>query len=204
LKQKVTNDAWPPALAGLTMCVQEAVEILSSLVENPSADCESFIARMRQLRIEGILVAFHIEDELKSTSISPPKRARVGTLASALADVLDLVDGIMTEIMLRPDHSITLITAEMCRVLLLQVSEIAFTLTHVQYCAQAIERCVEICRLQNVADRMLQSEMACVWENKKDLPDIMTHWKLIDHLQRATGKAERIAELYHSIMLESA
>ncbi len=194
----------PIRLCCLTSQVQEVVEILDGLINSQKGQPELLVARLRQLQIDGAVSVHRIVEELGNNAEPSPEAVYVGDLCTHLADVLDIAAHTSLEIAGSREACTVLLAGEICKVLLRQVREITTALVNFQDDIQVIERCTEVYRLQTSADRLLQSEGAAGWEGRKSFVDFVSYRNLIDQLERATGKAERIAELVHSILLRSA
>ncbi len=194
----------PAGLCGLTTHVQEVVEILDRLVNTRDGHSELLAAKLKQLQIDGALRAYRVAEEFSADAVTASEAAYVEDLCRHLVDVLDIAANTSLEIADRHEAVTVRLAGEICKVLLRQVREIAFALVDFQDNAQVIERCTEVYRLQTIADRLLQSETAGGWEGRKSFVDIVAYRNLLDQLERATGKAEHVAELVHSITLQSA
>jgi uncharacterized protein Yka (UPF0111/DUF47 family) len=67
-----------------------------------------------------------------------------------------------------------------------------------------VERCVEINRLENDADRLFQSAIGTLFEEVKDPIDVIKRKEIIESVERATDKAEDVSNVLESIVVKNA
>jgi predicted phosphate transport protein (TIGR00153 family) len=188
----------------MTVYILEAAEILGNMLRNPAAaDMASQAAKIKDLEHKGDELTHRVIDELNKTFITPIDREDIHDLSAALDDVLDLIDGIATRIVLfrivQPISSIP----EMCAVLLSQAMEIGAAVSNLQDNDHVVERCIEINRLENDADRLFQSAIATLFEEVKDPIEVIKRKEIIETLEAATDKAEDVANVLESIIVKN-
>jgi uncharacterized protein len=188
----------------MTVHILEAAEILGSMLRNPAeADLASLASKIKDLEHKGDELTHRVIDELNKTFITPIDREDIHDLSAALDDVLDLIDGIATRIVLfrikEPIRSVP----EMCSVLLSQAMEIGAAVSNLQDNDHVVERCIEINRLENDADRLFQSAIAALFDEVKDPIDVIKRKEIIETLEAATDKAEDVANVLESIIVKN-
>jgi predicted phosphate transport protein (TIGR00153 family) len=188
----------------MTVHILEAAEILGTMLRNPAeSDLASLASKIKDLEHKGDELTHSVIDELNKTFITPIDREDIHDLSAALDDVLDLIDGIATRIVLfrivEPIHSLP----EMSAVLLSQAMEIGAALSNLQNNDQVVERCIEINRLENDADRLFQSAIAALFDEVKDPIEVIKRKEIIETLEAATDKAEDVANVLESIIVKN-
>jgi uncharacterized protein len=188
----------------MTVYILEAAEILGNMLRNPAAaDLASLAANIKDLEHKGDELTHRVIDELNKTFITPIDREDIHDLSAALDDVLDLIDGIATRIVLfrivQPISSVP----EMCAVLLSQAMEIGAAISNLQDNDHVVERCIEINRLENDADRLFQSAIATLFDEVKDPIEVIKRKEIIETLEAATDKAEDVANVLESIIVKN-
>jgi uncharacterized protein len=188
----------------MTVYILEAAEILGNMLRNPAAtDLASLAAKIKDLEHKGDELTHRVIDELNKTFITPIDREDIHDLSAALDDVLDLIDGIAMRIVLfrivQPISSVP----EMCAVLLSQAMEIGAAVSNLQDNDHVVERCIEINRLENDADRLFQSAIATLFEEIKDPIEVIKRKEIIETLEAATDKAEDVANVLESIIVKN-
>jgi uncharacterized protein len=142
-------------------------------------------------------------DELNKTFITPIDREDIHDLSAALDDVLDLIDSTAGRIVLFRIAEPISSMPEMAAVLLSQVVEIGAALSDLQDNDHVVERCIEINRLENDADRLFQSAIASLFDEVKDPIDVIKRKEIIETLEAATDKAEDVANVLESIIVKN-
>ncbi len=188
----------------MTVHILEAAEILGTMLRNPGdADLASLASKIKDLEHKGDELTHRVIDELNKTFITPIDREDIHDLSAALDDVLDLIDGIATRIVLfrivDPIRSVP----EMSAVLLSQAMEIGAAVSNLQDNDHVVERCIEINRLENDADRLFQSAIAALFDEVKDPIDVIKRKEIIETLEVATDKAEDVANVLESIIVKN-
>ncbi len=187
----------------MTVHILEAAEILGNMLRNPAVDAAPLAAKIKDLEHKGDELTHRVIDELNKTFITPIDREDIHDLSAALDDVLDLIDGIATRIVLfritEPIRSMP----EMCAVLLSQAMEIGAAVSNLQDNDHVVERCIEINRLENDADRLFQSAIASLFDEVKDPIDVIKRKEIIETLEAATDKAEDVANVLESIIVKN-
>jgi hypothetical protein len=141
---------------------------------------------------------------LNKTFITPIDREDIYNLCTALDDVLDLIDSTAARIVLfKITEPISELPA-MAGVLLSQAKEIEAAVSKLQDNDHVVERCIEINRLENDADRLFQNAIGCLFEEVKDPIDVIKRKEIIETLEHATDKAEDVANVLETITVKNA
>jgi len=187
----------------MTVYILEAAEILGSMVRNPSDDLVPLAAKIKDLEHKGDELTHTVIEELNKTFITPIDREDIHDLCAALDDVLDLIDSTAIRIVLfRISEPISSVP-EMAAVLLSQAMEIGAAVSNLQDNGHVVERCIEINRLENDADRLFQSAIAALFDEVKDPIDVIKRKEIIETLEAATDKAEDVANVLESIVVKN-
>jgi uncharacterized protein Yka (UPF0111/DUF47 family) len=88
-------------------------------------------------------------------------------------------------------------------VLLKQAETIGAAVSNLQDNDHVIERCIEINRLENDADRLFQIAIATLFDEVKDPIDVIKRKEIIETLETATDKAEDVANVLESIIVKN-
>jgi len=116
---------------------------------------------------------------------------------------LDLIDSTAIRIVLFRITEPIRAVPEMSAVLLSQAMEIGAAVSNLQDNDHVVERCIEINRLENDADRLFQSAIAALFEEVKDPIDVIKRKEIIETLEAATDKAEDVANVLESIVVKN-
>ncbi len=188
----------------MTVHILEAAEILGWLVGDPAADRHLLAGKIKDLEHKGDDLTHKVIDELNKTFITPIDREDIHDLTTALDDVLDLIDATAVRFVLFRIREPIPEGPAICAVLLNQVKEIAAAVGNLQDNDHVIERCIEINRLENDADKLFQAAMGRLFDEVKDPIEVIKRKEIIENLEAATDKAEDVANVLQTIMVKNA
>jgi hypothetical protein len=188
----------------MTVHILEAAEILKQMVSEPDGELQSAAGRIKDLEHLGDDLTHTVIGELNKTFITPIDREDIHDLSMALDDVLDIIDATAGRMVLFQIRAHIHGVPEMASVLLDQVKEIAAAVNRLQDNDHVVERCVEINRLENDADRLFQSAIGRLFQEVSDPIDVIKRKEIIDSMERATDKAEDVSNVLESIVVKNA
>ncbi|MGD0310014.1 MAG: DUF47 family protein [Acidobacteriota bacterium] len=188
----------------MTVHILEAAEILKQMVSEPDGELQSAASRIKDLEHLGDDLTHTVIGELNKTFITPIDREDIHDLSMALDDVLDIIDATAGRMVLFQIRAHIHGVPEMASVLLNQVREIAAAVNRLQDNDHVVERCVEINRLENDADRLFQSAIGRLFQEVSDPIDVIKRKEIIDSMERATDKAEDVSNVLESIVVKNA
>lgn len=187
----------------MTVYILEAAEILGNMLRNPASDLAPLAAKIKDLEHKGDELTHRVIDELNKTFITPIDREDIHDLSAALDDVLDLIDNTASRIVLFRIAEPIRAVPEMCAVLLSQAMEMGAAVSNLQDNDHVVERCIEINRLENDADRLFQTAIGALFDEVKDPIDVIKRKEIIETLEAATDKAEDVANVLESIIVKN-
>jgi predicted phosphate transport protein (TIGR00153 family) len=188
----------------MTVHILEAAEILLKMVSEPQGELQVLAAKIKDLEHLGDELTHTVIDELNKTFITPIDREDIHDLSAALDDVLDVIDQTAVRIVLFQIRVPIREVPEMALVLLNQVRELSAAVARLQDNDHVVERCVEINRLENDADRLFQLAIGSLFEEVKDPIDVIKRKEIIESMERATDKAEDVSNVLESIVVKNA
>ncbi len=188
----------------MTVYILEAAEILKKMVAEPQGELQKMATRIKDLEHLGDDLTHQVIAELNKTFITPIDREDIHDLSAALDDVLDVIDQTAGRIVLFQIRAPIKEVPEMAAVLLNQVRELSAAVTRLQDNNHVVERCVEINRLENDADRLFQLAIGRLFEEVKDPIDVIKRKEIIESVERATDKAEDVSNVLESIVVKNA
>ena len=176
----------------------EATERFETLPENAK--------RIERLEHDGDQVTHDIMARLNRTFITPLDREDIHRLASALDDVLDLMEAATERFVLFKVQRIMPQAQEIARVIQQQVQEIHRVMPKLRHMRHEpiMEHCIEINRLENVGDRLLRDAFAALFDGVPDPITVIKWRELYELLESATDKCEDVAVAIEGIVLKNA
>lgn len=162
--------------------------------------------KIKDIEHQGDDFVHEIFEELNKTFITPIDHEDISKLASALDDILDYIDGAAIRLALydikKPEDNMI----KMAEVLLQQVTELDRSLSWLRKMKNPKEiekRCIEINRLENVADDIYKISVADLFK-RKDAIEIMKLKEVYERIEFATDKCEDAANVISDIVVKNS
>ena len=166
------------------------------------SDVGKKIDEIHRIEREGDELTHAILTKLNQTFITPFDREDIHQLASKLDDVLDFINASGARIAM---YRITAPPAagELATIILMQCQELQKAVSLMQKNGNILAHCVEINRLENEADVVAQQAIATLFEHEKDPINLIKIKELLEFLERATDKAEDVANVLETVVLKN-
>jgi predicted phosphate transport protein (TIGR00153 family) len=162
--------------------------------------------KIKDIEHQGDDFVHEIFEELNKTFITPIDHEDISKLASAFDDVLDYIDGTATRLVLydiqKPEENMI----KLAEVLLQQTTELRYAISGLHKIKNPKEiekRCVEVNRLENVADDIYKTSVADLFK-QKDAIEIMKLKEVYERLEYATDKCEDVANVISDIVVKNS
>lgn len=166
-------------------------------------DVERKIDAIRDLEHDGDDLTHAILIKLNQTFITPFDREDIHQLASKLDDVLDLIHAASTRLLMYRIENPPSAAGELAKIILKQCEEAQKAVSLLQKNGNVLAHCVEINRLENEADTVAQQAIAKLFEGETDPIHLIKIKELLEFLERATDKAEDVANVLETVVLKS-
>ncbi len=166
-------------------------------------DVEKQIEQIRRIEHEGDELTHAILTKLNQTFITPFDREDIHELASKLDDVLDFVNAAGARLVMYRITTAPPAAGELAAIILRQCQELQQAVSLMQKNGNILEHCVEINRLENEADQVSQQAIARLFECEKDPINLIKIKELLEFLERATDKAEDVANVLETVVLKN-
>ncbi|MCK9407908.1 MAG: DUF47 family protein [Bacteriovoracaceae bacterium] len=191
----------------LSTTILEGADTLRTLPSLPKSERETTVMKIQGIERKADTITHEIFTELNSTFVTPLDREDIHVLASAMDDVIDLIDGSANRFFL---YKIKKNSADIQR------------LTEIVYqCAIEIQRGVllitdtrraeelrkilhKINQYENDADTIFDQAIAELFEKESDAIELIKTKEVLVTLETATDKCEDVANVLESIMIKNA
>jgi len=168
-------------------------------IENTKEQCRT----MKEIEHEGDEITHQIYEQLNLTFITPLEPEEISRLASALDDILDYIDGTMQQMysygITETDNSMIEL-AKLIQLSVIEIERAVNSIRNIKNPGQIEDRCIEVNRLENVADTVLGHAIMDLFRTE----DAITIIKLKDvyeNLEIATDKCEDAANVLSDIAI---
>jgi predicted phosphate transport protein (TIGR00153 family) len=158
--------------------------------------------QIRELEEKCDFCTHEIFQRLNRTFVTPMDREDIHALAGGLDDVMDAMDDAANLLTLYKIPSIRPGVRDIIAMLTAQTREIRAALQMLEKYKGVLERSIEINRLEHEADEIHRRLIGALFEEVKD-PILIIKWKdVLTYLERATDRAEDVANLLESIVVK--
>jgi predicted phosphate transport protein (TIGR00153 family) len=166
-------------------------------------DVEKKIEEIRRIEHAGDELTHAVLTKLNQTFITPFDREDIHQLASKLDDVLDFIHAASARIVMYRITAPPPAAVELAKIILKQSQELQQAVSLMQKNGNILDHCVEINRLENEADLVSQQAIARLFEYEQDPINLIKIKELLECLERATDKAEDVANVLETVVLKN-
>jgi predicted phosphate transport protein (TIGR00153 family) len=166
-------------------------------------DVETKIAQIHRIERDGDELTHAILTRLNQTFITPFDREDIHELASKLDDVLDFINAASARLVMYRITTPPAAAGELATIILMQSQKLQEAVSLMQNNGNILAHCVEINRLENEADQISQHAIASLFEYEKDPINLIKIKELLEFLERATDKAEDVANVLETVVLKN-
>ena len=181
----------------------EGARLLRDIL-NDYRNVEEQVRRLKAIEHRGDDMTHDVLTQLNQTFITPFDREDIHKLASSIDDVLDFVDAAAERLVIYKIQNPPAAARELALIIVRQTEELAEAVSALGKSQQVLLHCVEINRLENEADQVVRQAVGLLFEHETDAVTLIKHKELCEILERATDKAEDVANVLESVVVKSA
>lgn len=167
---------------------------------------DSRMAEITELEHQGDSITHEIISLLHRTFVTPFDREDIAELAHTLDDIMDFIHAAADAMFIYKIDKPTQRAKELVDVIVqgaVEVEKAVAGLRHKNEFKQMLERCVEINRLENMADRIYRAAIGELFENTSDMAQIIKWREIYEHMESATDRAEDVANVLEGVALKN-
>jgi predicted phosphate transport protein (TIGR00153 family) len=183
--------------------VAQGATVLRDLFLNYQQVQES-VNRIKEIERRGDEMTHKVFVKLNQTFITPFDREDIHELASRLDDVLDFVNAASDRLITYKIDCPPVEAAELASVIVRQAEELSKAVALLEKQDGILPHCVEINRLENMADATARGAIGKIFESETDPVRLIKHKELLEVLEMATDKAEDAANVLETVVLKHA
>jgi hypothetical protein len=185
------------------------VEIAKKLKEltNNWEDVEGKVNEITELEHIGDTITHQIVERLHRTFVTPFDREDIALLAHSLDDVTDFIQAAADSMLIYKVGPPGQRAKELADVIVhsaMEVEKAMPCLRHPTESKQVLERCVEMNRLENVADRIFRAAIGELFDDTTDIAKIIKWREIYEHMEMATDRCEDVANVLEGVALKHA
>ena len=186
--------------------VVKAARGLKELVDTWT-NIEGKVSEITELEHYGDTITHQIMAQLHRTFVTPFDREDIALLAHTLDDVTDFIHAAADAMLIyKVDHP-SQRAKELADIIVQATAEVERAMPQLRHRAelrQILTRCVEINRLENMADRVFRSAMAELFNDSTDIAHIIKWREIYEHMESATDRCEDVANVFEGVALKHA
>jgi predicted phosphate transport protein (TIGR00153 family) len=184
----------------------EGCRAFLDMVEQPG-NLEARAERVKQIEHECDEITHAVVEALHKTFITPIDRNDIYTLITKMDDIMDFVEAAADRLALYQIPTMTKEVADLARCLVESAEHVLSAVSGIRDLGKPngiLQHCIEINRLENVADGILRGALARLFREEKD-PIAVIKWKEIyETLESATDRCEDVANIIEGVVLENS
>jgi predicted phosphate transport protein (TIGR00153 family) len=184
----------------------EGCRAFLEMVEQPG-NMETRAERVKQIEHECDEITHAVVESLHKTFITPIDRNDIYRLITKMDDIMDFVEAAADRVALYELPTMTKEVAELARCLVESADHVLSAVSGIRDLGKPngiLQHCIEINRLENVADGILRGALARLFREEKD-PIAVIKWKEIyETLETATDRCEDVANIIEGVVLENS
>ena len=172
-------------------------------------DCiDQKLEDMDRIEHQGDTITHEIMFQLNRSFITPFDREDIGMLAHSLDDVTDLIQATADTMVLYKVREPGKRARELADILVQITTEVEHVMPslrrHNANLEKILNSCVEINRLENVADKIYRTALKELFEDSNDIADIIKWREIYEHMESATDMCEDVANVLEGVALKHA
>jgi uncharacterized protein len=163
---------------------------------------------LTKIEHQGDTITHEIMFQLNRSFITPFDREDIGLLAHSVDDVTDLIQSAADTMVLYKVKTPGKRAKELADILVQITTEVERVMPGMRKHNSNLEKilgsCVEINRLENLADKVYRSALKELFDDTTDIADIIKWREVYEHMEGATDMCEDVANVLESVALKHA
>ena len=168
---------------------------------------DSHVAEITELEHEGDSIAHQMISLLHRTFVTPFDREDIALLAHTMDDIVDYIHATADAMFIYKIPSPTQRAKELADIILqgaIEVEKAVKGLRHKSEFKQILVHCVEINRLENMADRVYRAAIGELFDDTTNIAQIIKWREIYEHMESATDRCEDVADALEGVALKNA
>jgi hypothetical protein len=166
------------------------------------------LEELTKIEHQGDTITHEIMFQLNRSFITPFDREDIGLLAHSLDDVTDLIQSAADTMVLYKVKTPGKRARELADIIVQITTEVENVMPslrrHNTNLEKILNSCVEINRLENVADTIYRTALTELFDDDSDIADIIKWREIYEHMESATDMCEDVANVLESVALKHA
>ncbi len=170
-------------------------------------DIRKSVDEIDDLEHKGDTITHQIMAQLHRTFVTPFDREDIAMLAHTLDDVTDFIHAAADAMLIYKIGRPTPRAKELADIVVQAAVEVEKAIPQLRHRAELgniLARCVEINRLENVADEVFHSAQAELFDNTTDMAQVIKWREIYEYMEEATDSCEDVSNVLEGVALKYA
>jgi hypothetical protein len=197
-QDKIFFDLFDRLMAIVVLASYRLVDLVDDFT-----DVKTKVDTLERLEHDGDKITHEIYEQLNRTFITPLEPEEISKLASALDDILDYIEGTAQTMYTYGITETDAYMVELAKIIQLSVVELEDAVKGIRTMKnphQVEHRCIEVNRLENLADDILAHAISNIFKTHDPIA-IIKGKDVYQHLEIATDKCEDAANVLSDIAI---
>jgi len=184
----------------------KAARGLQELVESWN-NIEGRIAEITELEHQGDSITHQIIAQLNRTFVTPFDREDIALLAHTMDDITDFIHAAADAMFIYKIDRPSQRAKELADIIVQGAAEVEKAMPQLRNRAglkRMPEHCVEMNRLENLADRVYRAAIAELFDGVLDITQVIKWREIYEHMESATDRCEDVANVLEGVALKHA
>jgi predicted phosphate transport protein (TIGR00153 family) len=186
--------------------IDEAARALKEMIDSWQF-IDSRVAEITEMEHRGDTITHEVVSLLHRTFVTPFDREDIALLAHTLDDIVDFIHAAADSMFIYKITSPTQRAKELADVIVQGAAEVEQAVARLRKRAdfkKMLEHCVELNRLENVADRIYRAAIGELFDNNTDMALVIKWREIYEHMESATDRCEDVANVLEGVALKHA
>ena len=186
--------------------VVKAARVLQEMIDTWEM-VDARVAEITELEHQGDTITHQIMEQMHRTFVTPFDREDIAALAHAMDDIIDLIHAAADAMLIYKIDRPTQRAKELADIIVQGAAEVEKAVGGLRRRSElkkVLERCVELNRLENMADRVYRAAIAELFDDATDITRVIKWREIYEHLESATDRCEDVADVLEGVALKHA
>ncbi len=168
---------------------------------------DSRVAEITEMEHQGDTITHQVISLLHRTFVTPFDREDIALLAHTIDDVMDFIHSAADAMFIYKIEKPTERAKQLADIIVqgaIEVEKAIHGLRKRSELKNIMAGCVEINRLENMADRIYRAAIAELFDNTEDIAEVIKWREIYAHMESATDRCEDVADVLEGVALKHA
>jgi uncharacterized protein Yka (UPF0111/DUF47 family) len=167
---------------------------------------EAKIARLKEIEHEADVITHRTYEKMHTTFLTPLDREDIHCLVNKMDSIMDMTEAAAARLLLYKVKELSPPLIDQARVLnqsIAKVKTIIHALRDMKHASLILETGIEINTLENAGDVILRTAMAHLFENEKDVRELIKWKEIHERIEEAIDVCEDVSNIVEGIVLKN-